>query len=91
MENNDIRIKQQPTIPSHIKMIMESIRSFANDGLYSVEEIERIIIIALEDGEINQDEMRVLRHVLEKARHLPFNEEVQPYIDTLSKLYLPRN
>ncbi len=88
MSNNDVRVNTQTEIPSHVKMIMESIRSFANDGLYSVDEIERIITIALEDGEVNADERRVLASVLEKARHTPFDDEVKPYIDSLSKLYL---
>jgi hypothetical protein len=88
MDKSDVRIKQQPVIPSHVKMVMESIRSFVDDGLYSVDELERIITIALDDGEIDANERRVLSSVLEKARHVPFDDDVQPYIDSLTKLYL---
>ncbi|NVJ50595.1 MAG: TerB family tellurite resistance protein [Gammaproteobacteria bacterium] len=75
-------------VPSHVKMIMASISSYAKDGKYSVAELERIITIALEDGEVDADERRVLQTILEKASNVPFDDEVKPYITALSKLYL---
>ncbi|MCO7227084.1 hypothetical protein [Pleionea sp. CnH1-48] len=74
-------------IPSHINMVMESIRSFSNDGRYSIEEIERVLLIALDDGQINDDEKRVLASVLEKAKSTPLNDEVKAYIASIEKLY----
>ncbi|WMS86127.1 hypothetical protein [Pleionea litopenaei] len=82
------RTNQIKEVPSHVKMIMASISSFAKDGRYSVDELERIITIALEDGEVDQDEQRVLRSILSKARDVPFDDEVRPYINSLTKLYL---
>ncbi|PWK46433.1 hypothetical protein [Pleionea mediterranea] len=88
MTQETTRSVKLSAIPSHVKMIMESIKSFANDGLYSVDELERIITIAIEDGEIDADERRVLATVLNKAKDIPFDEEVKPYITSLRKLYL---
>lgn len=86
--SSKIRKHQLDEVPSHVKMVMESIKSLANDGLYSVDELERIILIALEDGVVNEDETRVLATVLKKAQHVPFDDEVAPYIQSLMKLYL---
>ena len=88
MAESDIRKHQIDEIPSHVKMVMESIKSFAKDGAYSVEELERIITIALEDGEVDEDEKRVLRSVLQKAATVPLDDSVKPYINSLAKLYL---
>ncbi|NVJ59181.1 MAG: hypothetical protein HWE27_02265 [Gammaproteobacteria bacterium] len=88
MSQSDIRKHKLDAIPSHVKMIMESIKSFAKDGTYSVDELERIITIALEDGEVDEDERRVLRSVLQKASEVPLDEAVKPYINSLAKLYL---
>ena len=88
MTQETTRTVKLTAVPSHVKMIMESIKSFANDGLYSVDELERIITIAIEDGEIDADERRVLATVLNKAKDIPFDEEVKPYITSLRKLYL---
>ncbi|MEE4246106.1 MAG: hypothetical protein V2I33_11890 [Kangiellaceae bacterium] len=82
------RSKKLSEIPSHVKMIMSSISSFGKDGKYSVDELERIITIALQDGHIDDDERRVLADVLSKATEVPFNQEVLPYIESLRKLYL---
>ncbi len=88
MNDSNIRKHQQTTIPSHVKMIMASIKAYANDGVYSVDELERIMTIALEDGEIDDNERRVLIQVLQKAMDVPFDAEVKPYVESLSKLYL---
>ncbi len=88
MSQTEVRKAQLEDIPSHVKMIMASIKSFAKDGKYSIEELERIMVIALEDGEVNGDEKRVLGDILTKASSTPFDDQVKPYIEALRKLYL---
>ncbi|WP_144392599.1 hypothetical protein [Pleionea sediminis] len=88
MTDSKVRINQLDDIPSHVKMIMESIKAFAKDGSYSVDELERIMTIALEDGEVDENEKRVLADVLEKAVNVPFDDEVKPYVKALKHLYL---
>ena len=52
----------------YLEMSFRSIECFANDGKLDAEELGKILEIAERDGEIDQNEMRVLRNIISKIK-----------------------
>lgn len=68
---------QQPK--SYIEMAIESIQVFANDGKLDAAELQRLLDIALRDGQIDADELRVLGTIVAQAE----KGSVAPDVETL--------
>ncbi len=65
---------------SYIEMAIESIQVFANDGKLDAAELQRMLDIALRDGQIDADEMRVLGKIVAHAEKGPVDADVQALI-----------
>ena len=52
---------------SYIEMAIDSIQAFANDGKLDATELQRLLDIAMRDGQIDADEMRVLAKIVTQA------------------------
>ena len=63
--------------PSHIRIVMESIRLHANDGQLDQAELEQLVAIAESDGEISAEERRVLGDILDGLDHLAITPELK--------------
>ena len=51
----------------HIEILKQSIDYLVNDGRYDRKELEHLLAMAMEDGEINDDEKRVLKDIFYTA------------------------
>lgn len=51
----------------YLELAYSSIRVFADDGSLDLEELNFLLGIALRDGEIDEDEKRVLRNIFKQA------------------------
>ena len=71
-------MQKQPK--SYIEMAIESIQAFANDGKLDVKELQRMLDIALRDGQIDADEMRVLGKIVMQAEKGPLDDEAKALI-----------
>ena len=65
---------------SYIEMAIESIQAFANDGKLDAAELQRMLDIALRDGQIDADELRVLGKIVMQAEKTPVDADVQALI-----------
>ena len=63
-------------LDSHLEIAATSVRVFANDGTIDMRELEHLLSVALRDGNVNDDERRVLRNVLGRVRE----NEVTPAV-----------
>ena len=52
---------------SHLKIAVESIRCFTDDGRLDVAELNYLLGIATADGNVDDDEKRVLVSIMSKA------------------------
>jgi hypothetical protein len=52
---------------SHLKIALESIRCFTDDGTLDTNELNYLLGIAKADGKIDEDEKRVLALIISKA------------------------
>jgi hypothetical protein len=65
---------------SYIEIAIESIQAFANDGKLDAAELQRMLDIALRDGQIDADELRVLGKIVTQAEKGPVDADVQALI-----------
>ncbi len=65
---------------SYIEIAIESIQAFANDGKLDAAELQRMLDIALRDGQIDADELRVLGKIVAQAEKSPLDADVQALI-----------
>ncbi len=65
---------------SYIEMAIESIQVFANDGKLDAAELQRMLDIALRDGQIDADELRVLGKIVTQAEKGLVDADVQALI-----------
>ncbi len=65
---------------SYIEIAIESIQAFANDGKLDATELQRMLDIALRDGQIDADELRVLGKIVMQAEKGPLDVDVQTLI-----------
>lgn len=61
---NDIEINQMAESRDYLEMSFRSIECFSNDGKLDAKELGEILTIAEKDGEIDQNEIRVLRKIV---------------------------
>ncbi len=72
---------QQPK--SYIEMAIESIQVFANDGKLDAAELQRLLDIALRDGQIDADELRVLGTIVAQAEKGAVGPDVEALIELI--------
>ncbi|PXF63612.1 hypothetical protein [Kangiella spongicola] len=75
----------------YLEMSFKSINCFSNDGKLDAQELGKILAIAERDGEIDQNEIRVLRNIISRIKPSEVDttmkaklEEVRVKIDQLS-------
>ncbi len=83
-------MKDQTNIPSHLKLALESIPYFTNDGKLSVDEIDKLLAIAEEDGKIDDEEARVLSNILKKALEGKVDPATTARIQVISEIIMRR-
>ena len=54
-------------LPDHLQLALAAIPAFTDDGRLSLDELDRLLALALRDHAIDADEKRVLANVLDRA------------------------
>ncbi len=62
---------------SHLEIATASIRIFANDGTIDHQELDRLLALALRDGELDAEERRVLNSIFSRAEESGLSESVR--------------
>ena len=72
---------------SHLEIAYSSIRVFADDGKVDLGELNFLLGLALRDGEIDDEEKRVLRNIFKQARDTNLSPRVEGRIREVENRY----
>jgi uncharacterized tellurite resistance protein B-like protein len=67
------------------EMSFRSIECFSNDGKLDVDELNHLIEIAERDGEIDRNEVRVLRNIISRIRPEEVDASMQRRLEELAQ------
>lgn len=65
-----------PSIPSHLKLALASVKCFSDDGTLDLQELNYLLGIALADNVIDDEEKRVLSSIFGKVNR----DDVRPIV-----------
>lgn len=71
----------------YLELAYSSIRVFADDGSMDLEELNFLLGIALRDGEIDEDEKRVLRNIFKQAEAAGLTPRTRERIAEVRRLH----
>jgi hypothetical protein len=72
---------------SYIELAYSAIPVFADDGTLDMEELNFLLGIALKDGQIDEDEKRVLQNVFKQVEEHEVTPKVWARINEIKKKY----
>ncbi len=72
---------------SYLELAYSSIKVFADDGTVDMSELNFLLGVALRDGEIDEDENRVLGNIFKQAEKSPLSTAVRIRIGELRRKY----
>jgi len=68
----------------YLEMSFRSIQCFAEDGKLDVNELGKILAIAERDGQIDQNEKRVLKNIISRLKPDEIDSSMQQKLDEIS-------
>jgi len=68
----------------YLEMSFRSIECFSNDGKLDAKELGEILSIAEKDGEIDQNEVRVLQNIISKVKPHEIDIEMKEMLQRVS-------
>ena len=68
----------------YLELTFRSIECFTNDGKLDAAELGKLLAIAERDGEIDQNEMRVLRNIIAKIKPEEVDAAMQKQLQVVS-------
>lgn len=71
----------------YIELTFSSIKVFSDDGTLDLAELNYLLGVALRDGEIDEDEKRVLKNIFSQVSEKDVSEKVWQRMETLRKAY----
>ncbi len=69
----------------YLEMSFRSIECFSNDGKLDAKELREIFAIAERDGEIDHNEIRVLRKIISLIKPSEIDDEMKQQLQRISK------
>lgn len=69
----------------YLEMAWRSIECFSNDGTLRVDELQRLLDIALKDGVVDDNEKRILRRIVGKLNPAELTVEMQAQLAELRR------
>ncbi len=72
---------------SHLELAFKSIRIFANDGTVDMAELNQLLDIAMRDGQVDDDEKRVLGSIFRHAEKTRLSIAVRARIREVRQKY----
>ncbi|WP_078121130.1 hypothetical protein [Thiosocius teredinicola] len=67
----------------YLEMTFRSIQCFADDGVLQVDELDRLVAIALRDGVVDANEQRVLKNIFGRLRPTDLTDELRARIEQI--------
>ncbi len=76
-----------PKTSSYLELAYSSIRVFADDGTVDMNELNFLLGLALRDGEVDDDEKRVLGNIFKQAEESALSTAVRVRIGEIRRKY----
>ena len=73
----------------YLEMSFRSIECFSNDGKLDAKELSEILEIAERDGNIDQNEVRVLRNIISRIEPHEIDDELKLMLEKVSNKINP--
>lgn len=70
---------------AHIDIALLAAECFANDGKLDANELDKIILLAEEDGELTQQEITALTNVIKRIRPEELDDAMQARLKSLNE------
>lgn len=70
---------------AHIEMSLLAIECFMNDGKLDAKELDKLVALAEQDGELTQEEINVLNSVIKRIKPEEIDAAMKRRLDSLSK------
>ena len=74
-------------LPSHLEIASAAMGVFANDGTLDRRELEYLVGLAIRDGEVDEDEKRVLASILNRVPRREVSPELWKRIAEVRALH----
>ncbi len=74
-----------PESRDYLELSFKSIQCFANDGKLDADELGKLVEIAERDGQFDQNEVRVLRSIIQKIKPTEIDDAMQARLAELSR------
>ena len=71
----------------YLEMTFRSINCFSDDGKLDVNELDSLVEIAMRDGEIDDNEKRVLRNIIDRLTDAELTDDMQVRVQSLQEQY----
>ncbi|SFM21293.1 hypothetical protein [Marinobacter zhejiangensis] len=69
----------------YLEMSFRSIECFSNDGKLDAKELRQLLTIAERDGQIDDNEARVLRNIMSRVQPHEIDADMQVMLDVVLK------
>ncbi|KGD66388.1 hypothetical protein Y5S_00055 [Alcanivorax nanhaiticus] len=69
----------------YLEMTFRSINCFSDDGKLDVNELDSLVEIAMRDGEIDDNEKRVLRNIIDRLTDAELTDDMQVRVQSLQE------
>jgi len=69
----------------YLEMSFKSINCFSNDGRLDAQELGKILSIAERDGDIDQNEVRVLRNIISRIKPDEVDDAMKSKLEEISR------
>lgn len=69
----------------HLEIAFRSIECFGDDGKLSVDELQKLLDIALRDGHVSADEKRILGNIIKRLNASELTPEMQEKVSSLRR------
>jgi aspartate-semialdehyde dehydrogenase len=69
----------------YLEMSFRSIQCFSNDGKLDAQELGKILDIAEQDGEIDQNEVRVLKNIISRIKPDEIDQAMEKKLKEISE------
>jgi len=74
-----------PESRDYLELSFKSIQCFANDGKLDADELGKLVAIAERDGTFDQNEVRVLRSIIQKIKPTEIDAAMKARLADLSR------
>lgn len=71
----------------HLELAYYSVKAFGNNGKLDEHELDKLLEIAIRDGDVNEDETRILSNIFSKLKSYEITASMRSKVRDVEKKY----